>query len=166
MSYLLTEEMVREAVDLVRPAIDHIRTTFAKRSHGHLIVVDPNSGSEPENLYEESWGDPATEWEHSYDLIAQGKADLCFYTGRNSRTVVTEEPYLLGEGHTQWVGAIVSGPSRRLVVSYSGAEDYVDEMICYLVAAAIQMVSRRAFANLPAELDFPWDEEDEEPNYR
>lgn len=159
MTQLLTEELVREAVDLVRLAIDDIRVNFAKRGDGHLVVGDPLVSRDItlRFLYQESFGHKK-HWEHPYDDIARAKGQISHRTGQNARVVATEEPWMFAEGNTKFVGGIAYGPSKRLIVAYSGAEDYIDEMICLLVAAAIQAVCRRAYLGLPAEMDFPWED--------
>lgn len=157
MTQLFTEELAREAVGLVVSAIANAGIVFAKRSDGHLVILDPHVSRdvEPRILYEMSFGNPKR-WEHPYDEIARAKARLSFRTGQNTRIVATEEPWLFREGDTKYVGSVVSGPSNLLVVAFSGAEDYVDEMYSHWVAAAIQAVCRRAYHNLPAENNFPW----------
>lgn len=147
---------MRRAVDLVRPAINQL---LADTTGGYLCVPDPHASRDVavRFIYEESFGDP-DEWEYDYLAIARSKAGTSYRTGTNSRIVATEEPYLLREGDTQYVGAVVFGPSRRLVVAFSGLKDYLDEMIDYWVAAAIQAVSREEHLSVTADDEdvFPW----------
>lgn len=154
---LLNRGLVQEAVSLVLPAIENVLTTIAKRRDGFLAVANPHGSrdNDPSFIFELCFGDSAT-WEHPFDEIAKGKARVSWRTGLNTRRIAVEEPYLYYTGDTKFVGGVAWGPSGRLVVVYSGAEDYLDELICNMVAASIQALSRREYANIPPEQDFPW----------
>lgn len=144
MSYILTRNLVYLAVNIIRPSIVKIiRSELAGgRPNLHLVVLDPGT----ENiLYEESFGEDKTKWKYPYDEIARSKARLCQRTGMVARNVQKDAPWLYEKGDTRYVGGVIK---NGLAIAASGLQDYLDEMISWMVFSAIQGLCRDYIAKI------------------
>jgi hypothetical protein len=138
MSYVLTAGVARQAVEMVRPAIEaFLSSEFAGgRRSLHLVVLKPGTMS---ILHEETIGEGREGWRNPYDEVALAKARLCFRTGLAARTVQTDAPWLFEEGDTRFPGGVIE---NGLVVAASGLKDHFDEMFSWMVLSAIQALCR------------------------
>lgn len=145
-SYILTEEIAREAIEIITPMLaDKIlgSEVAGGRQNLHIVVLKPGSD---EILYEESFGDDRSAWRHPYDEIARAKARICQRTGMVGRTLQKDAPWLYEPGDTRYVGGVIE---NGLVVAASGLQDYLDEMISWMVLSAIQGLCRDYIAKIP-----------------
>ena len=145
MSILLTKDLAQRAVDLVRPSIEKILGSelAGGRPSLYLAVLTPGSDL---LLYEESFGEPEVTWKYPYDDIALAKTHLCQRTGMVARNVQRDAPWLYEKGDTRYVGGVIE---NGLVVAASGLQDYLDEMISWMVLSAIQGLCRDVIAKIP-----------------
>ncbi|MDO8686890.1 MAG: hypothetical protein Q7K11_01625 [Candidatus Berkelbacteria bacterium] len=145
-SYILNWELANWAVQIAESLIDEILDSqlAGGRSTIHIVILDPSDGN---ILYEETLGnlDKST-WRHPYDDLARAKAQLCHRTGMVARTVVNDAPWLLEEGDTHYAGGAYE---NGLVVAASGLQDYLDEMISWVVLSVIQGLCRHAVSAIP-----------------
>lgn len=132
MSVILTRELAKQAVDVVRPAIEALLGSelAGGRKNLHLVILNPTDGTV---LHEESWGDETT-WAHPYDEIARAKARQCYRTGVAGRKLQTSTPWLYEPGDTRYAGGVVEDGQ---VVAASGLKEYFDEMVSWMVFNAI-----------------------------
>lgn len=150
MSYILTTNLAREAVGLVRPVIANLLGSelTGGRSNLHIVILDPETG---DPIYEKSFGDRST-WCIPYDSIARSEAQIAYRTQMVVRTVRGDAPWLYESGDTRYVGGAVE---NQLVVAASGLQDHFDEMISWMVLSAIQALCRDYIAKVSStELDY------------
>ena len=139
-----------KAFDIVNPAIQQaMKSGIVNRQAGFLVVLDPATPWEPKYkkaderfeeeivLFNNFFGHP-DHWEYPYDKIALSKAFISWKTGRSSREVQLEAPYLYEAGMTKYGGSAV-GPGG-LVVAFSGVEEHFDQMFSEMMRAAIKGV--------------------------
>ena len=145
MSHILTKAIAREAIEMVRPMLTAkiLRSELAGgRPNLHIVVLEPGS---KEILCEESFGDDRSTWSHPYAEIARRKAWLCQRTGMVARNVQKDASWLYIAGDTRYVGGVIE---NGLVVAASGLQDYLDEMISWMVLSAIQGLCRDYIAKI------------------
>ncbi|MBI4175509.1 hypothetical protein HY523_02735 [Candidatus Berkelbacteria bacterium] len=145
MSFLLTPERTQEAIQLIRPAINvAMERKVFKRKHLHVVILDPAVpyGSEIHLpiLCEEQWGDPR-DWEHDYQKIAHDKAFLSWKHRLSTEQLQLMAPYLC-EGHdTLYWGSVCD---EGIVVAASGLQQWFDQMVARIIAAACKALCREA----------------------
>jgi hypothetical protein len=144
MSYFVNEDLVKRAVDMVRPMIDKLLGSdiTGGRPNLHLVVMVQE---EEKIIYQESFGEDRTTWKHQFDIIARKKAYLCKRTGMVARSVRNNAPWLYKIGDTRYVGGVIE---NGLIVAASGVQDHFDEMISWIVLSAIQGVCRDEMARI------------------
>ncbi|MBI2195854.1 MAG: hypothetical protein HYU48_02310 [Candidatus Levybacteria bacterium] len=142
MSHLLTVELAKQAIDLVRPAISAVLGSglTGGRPNLHLVILNPGTDR---ILHEESFGEEKRSWEYPFDEYARAKALLCQRTGIVGRTVQRDAPWLYEELDTRYVGGVIE---NGLVIAASGVQDHFDEMISWWILSAIQGLCRDAIA--------------------
>lgn len=155
--YFLTEEVAREAVEMVMPAIRAcIANGKFNRSHFHIgIVAGPGPGevadrgfnafSQDVILYELSEG-ANSDWEYPFDRYARTKAHMSWLTGQDTADL-KNHPELLRLGDTHYAGGINRG---GVVVAVSGFKDYDDHLVAEWIAAAIVAICRREYLKFVA----------------
>ena len=99
----LTVELVKEAVEIVRPTIESF--LLSERTGGrpnlHLVVLEPGYTV---ILYQASFGNPRATWKYDFDNFARAKAWQCERTGLVGRNVLRDAPWLVVAGGTRYVG--------------------------------------------------------------
>ncbi len=128
MSYMLTNDAVKQAFDRVEPmrSAEHV----LKRQDGYVLVAD---ASRPYNVHglhivgARTYGDPQ-QWEHPFMRVCMSKGDICWRTGLSTREIVHLKPWLLEDGDTPWEGGIIMDD---IIVAYSGAAAEDDEAIAF-----------------------------------
>ncbi len=153
----LTAGTCESALTLIKPVLD---LGAFKRTDGELIVLNPNvpytreyaslekriaAGDEEalkffwDEVVLKSWEfGERSGWEHPYDRVAASKAFISWRTGLPSHMVQQLYPYLYNEGDTKWGGsAVLPG---GLVIAFSGAEWYYDQMISEMMGSSIKAV--------------------------
>jgi len=132
----LTLDLVNEAVDLVKPTI--IRLLRSERAcDKNIYIVVGLQGSD--FLYEGYFGEDPSKWEHDYGKFARAKARACQRTGMVGRTFLRDAPWLVKPSDTWYPGGVFE---NGLVVAASGPQDHFDEMISWMILAAIQGLCR------------------------
>jgi hypothetical protein len=168
VSYLLTAEMAKKAVDMARPAIlAAMESGMFKRKALHIVVMNPATrpwqveNEEDAILYEESFGDPAT-WETHYDEIARAKAIESWRYDLPTHVIRETMPYLLQANEDRsdtmyWGSAYLLG----LVVAGSGVQPCYDEWSGYMVAAGCRALCIEKMQKMleNKERDFVWQRE-------
>lgn len=145
-SVLLTPELARRAVELMRPSIELALSDPAVSGLGvlHLVVMSPRRTTrttssaddfEASILHEQSIG-PRERWDVDYAAFARNKARLSWLHGEDSRQLVLMRPHLLdsSDAHQAWGSACLDG----LVVAASGAQPIWDEAFAVGVAAVLR----------------------------
>jgi len=139
-SAILTEELVREAIKIVKPAIDQLLASadLAKRSALAVVVLDPINGL---SIYNGIFGTvPPSEWERDYAGIANAKASTAYQTHLDTGVGVFLEPHMLHKGHARYQGGVIF---HGIAVGVSGIQSYLDEMVAYMIAAACRGLCQR-----------------------
>ena len=144
MSLILTQGVVMEAIGIVKPLIDQILGSdlTGGRPNLHLVVLNPGTS---DILHEVSFGHDKSTWEYPFDEIARSKAFLCQRTGMVGRTAQKDAPWLYETDDTRYVGGVIED---GLVVAASGVQDHFDEMVSWMVLAAIQGLCRDFIAKI------------------
>ncbi len=149
VSCLLSAEVAKEAIEMVRPAIlAAMKSGFLKRSALYIVVMNPVTRPheiEDERdaiLYEEFIGDlPRDQWSGNYDDFARSKGIISWRTGLPTHLVREMRPYLLQANDDTsdtifWGSVVLDG----LTVAGSGVQSYGDEWASNLVAATCRML--------------------------
>lgn len=150
----LTADHCAEALAIARPTIEFSMKNVAKREHGNLVVSNPRIPYEPKYkgwsidpedpfedlvLFEHQWGDLDL-WASPYKHVSRSKLYASWKTGLSTRMIQQMAPWLYEELWTKWPGSVVE---LGLVVSFSGVEDYFDEMFSGVYLAALKGVLLR-----------------------
>lgn len=165
-SYLLSRDVAKKAVDIVRPVILAGRKSGVLED-GNLHVVIMNPVARPHHvtnkrkaiLYEESFGQSAL-WKYPLDEIARAKAFESWRTGLSTHEIVEARPYLLqaddGHADTVYYGSVVL---EGIAVGVSGGDPHVDEMLAHMIAAACRALCIEAMQKLKVERgrNFVWE---------
>ncbi len=133
----LTENLVAEAVEIVRPTIKKFLQSGRTGGRHDLYLVVLKPGSE-EILYETFFSYPKS-WKYPFDKIAIAKALQCKRTGMVGRNVLKDAPWLMKPGDARYAGGVIE---NGLVVAASGVQDHFDEMISWMVLSVIQGLCR------------------------
>jgi hypothetical protein len=139
MSYILTEELARLAVQSVRPMFrSYFSAGLVKRDDLWIVVMDPTKPYDSVRhfqfsiLGEYKFGNPGDK----YKDVARSKARVSWRTGLPSHLVQQNAPFLLLKGDTKWGGSTVT--PEGLVVACSGVEWYMDQHMSEVIASAIK----------------------------
>lgn len=142
MSYLLSMQLLGEAVDAVTPVFkEYFRKEMIKRDELWVVVVNPVlpygsvSSFEQAIMFEKGIGYP----DPKYREVARSKAKISWRTGLPSHVVQQQAPYLLTDGDTKWGGSTVT--PEGLIVACSGVEWYMDQLMAEMIAATIKALS-------------------------
>ncbi len=143
MSVFVTYEMAQRAIELALPSIEAMMNGgIAKRKHGYLIIgtIDQDA---PGPVLAASWafGYPS-EWEHPYGNIALDKYLITNEYGMSTREVHDKYPEKVGSLRTPYKGSDFD-KEYGLIVAYSGADDYIDEVIAGVVLKILIGLIRR-----------------------
>lgn len=138
MSWILTQQLARQAIELVLPVLALMTEQgIVKRRDMHIVVLDPTHTGRFEDsaiLCEHQVGD-VRKWEHSYDAIALKKAKMSFEHRLPSQVIVEQVPYLLEGGDTKYFG---NACQDGLIVAASGVEPWFDQMVSEMIVAVIR----------------------------
>lgn len=131
---LITEEMAKQAIELVMPMIDKmVEKEILFRREGYIIVatIDKKRRGGYKVLVEHPIGDPEA-WIYPYVQICHGKVRMSARTGMSARKVIALHPELIRPGDSKYIGSAVMGD---LVVGFSStAQGHVDEIVSYSIA--------------------------------
>jgi hypothetical protein len=135
VSFFLTEDVARQAVNFVLPAVQAlIDAKVVKRGDMHIVIGKPDidAGSISREvwymdgiLYQHSLG-IRSKWGNPYDEIARSKCYLSWRHGMPTQLIQACAPHLLERGDTGYYGSAVS---HGLAVACSGVQPYFDQMI-------------------------------------
>lgn len=142
MSHLLTQEVARQAVGFVLPALQPLIEggTF-KCGDLHIVIANPSvaAGSMTESqwyeggiLYEHSVGERSA-WQFPFDKIARSKCHLSWRYVMPTQVLQALAPHLLNAGDTVYYGSAVRD---GLVVACSGVQPFYDQMVSAWVLEA------------------------------
>lgn len=150
--YFLTEQVAKEAVEMVMPAIRAcIADGTFNRPHFHITIVAGPGPTEVVDrgfdaftqdvvLYEVSEGDKKA-WEYPFDRYARTKAHMSWLTGLDTMDL-KNHPEMLRLGDTYYAGGI---NRNNVVVAVSAFKDYDDHLVAEWIAAAITAICRREY---------------------
>ena len=146
------EQLAREAVELVMPAISELLGKYAKRKQLHIVVMDPRvkpwEGSFDEAvLHERSVGEPG-EWEHDYRGIARSKAKQAWRNGQANIITQMLAPATLKNGDTIFCGSF---EYCGVIVAASGVEPWFDMLVSAWVATALQQLAQHKIQKFKTE---------------
>ena len=144
MSFILTRDLAKQAVEIVRPTIEAFLGSdlTGGEKNLYLVILNPSDGK---ILYEEPFGSRATTWNHPYAKIARAKGKQCYRTGLTGRKIKTQCPWLIEPGDTRYAGGIIED---GLAIAASGLLEHFDEMISWMVFNAIQALCRDFMAKM------------------
>lgn len=151
---LLTEEMVREAVELALPSIRAILENHTWGPKGVVIAVKYHGrsdryGYDPYiHVMDElgPLGNSTKLWGLDFVQVVLAKLEVSVRHGRPSREVVTNMPWALGVGDSLYGGAVAE--DSHLAVAVSGSYQEVDEAIAWIVWNIVWMLCTRKIAEL------------------
>ncbi|MDO6459145.1 hypothetical protein Q4485_00390 [Granulosicoccaceae sp. 1_MG-2023] len=133
-------QIAREAVALVRPAIDKLLEQ-AVRQEMHIVIMDPRimpweADFSEAVLYEESIrsGKP---WEKPFDEFARNKAAQAWRRRQPNAVVQTLHPSSLRDGDLPFYGSFVYGD---VVVGCSGVEQWFDSLVSGWIALSFEQL--------------------------
>ena len=131
--YAITE-LAEQALALALPTIEALMESHTSRKLMGIVMLGPSG----EIVLERGIGPDADRPEfaellQTFGAIACSKAEIHFRTGRPSREVHDRAPHLLLVGDTVYGG---SAAYEGLIVAGSGVQDYFDETIAAILAAA------------------------------
>ena len=141
--YEMYEQLAREAVELVMPAISELLGKYAKRKQLHIVVMDP--GMKPWEgsflkavLYERSVGEPG-KWEKDYRRIARSKAKQAWRDSQANIITQMLAPATLESGDSVFWGSF---EYYVVIVAASGIEPWFDMLVSAWVATALQQLAQ------------------------
>lgn len=148
-----TPQMVSLAINTALPTIHEMQETkIAKRFHGHITVSTIDEwGGDATRLGSYSLGVRGN-WLHPYKEIAENKEGISLRTGLTTREVHEDYPELIVEGDVPWKGTAVN-KKYKIVVAFSGVDEYIDEAIAEIVLAIIVGLIREEEAKQAAAED-------------
>jgi hypothetical protein len=145
------QELVADAIDLVRPSIERLfeRTV---RQELHIVVMNPRmkpwEGSfEDALLHQQSLGQPE-QWDKPYDELARQKARQAW---RNRSPNIYQQlvhPSSLQEDDVLFMGTFVYGD---IVVACSGVQPWYDMLISGWIALTIEQLSMHEYQTIKQE---------------
>lgn len=154
MALLLTEELVREAIQLALPSV---REVVAKHTWGPLgvaIVIDAKGLEKPFLFAMDELG-PRENWKNrkgefsDFLEIARLKAQLAKRYGSPTSSIVASHPWSLEEGEFFYAGGVAE--DTDLAVGASGAFGDTDEACAWIVFSIIQLLCKRKIAEMQAQ---------------
>jgi len=149
---VMHEQLAREAVELVMPAIYELLDRYAKRKDLHIVVMDPRvkpwEGSFDEAvLHERSVGD-SSKWKDDYRRIARSKAKQAWRDGQANIITQMLAPATLKNGDTVFWGSF---EYYGVIVAASGIESWFDMLVSAWVATALQQLAQHKVQQLKTE---------------
>lgn len=138
---IITNEMVRNAIEITRPAALSILRCPDSVWGPKWVVgrVQVPSGFLTNFMFGKklrwnpSWGKEIDFWE-----IAIKKLDLCQREKKNSSTIVSEEPWILKRNEYLYAGGVFDSGFTAAV---SGAKGWADETIASILVQNIKMLA-------------------------
>lgn len=122
------------ALKVVIPGIEAaMASSIVKRSHLAIHIARRCPDGTYETLHEYVIG-ARKEWEHPYDLIAEGKTVITARTGLPSRIVQLLHPELLLPSDVRFWGNWIEGD---LIASCSGVQPWYDEAFSKMLLSAM-----------------------------
>lgn len=157
----VTPELCKQAFDLILPAVKQTcESGTANRYAGTFVVLSPLARAAAATwaaealkagylhelpvetiMFEAQIGTPEANAEADFQAWARGKALVSLLTGLPSARVQQHYPHLYLPGLILWDGSTVRD---GLVVAFSGAEGWFDEMFSEWLASAIVGLCRHA----------------------
>lgn len=139
---ILTEELVRRAIKIVRPAAEEILKTETAVWGPRWVegrVMAPGVKEVAEFLFGwvDTW-DPEWGERRDFGKIAEAKLRVAEREGVNTSIVVALRPWNLKEGEGLYAGGAVRD---GICVAVSGAKSAADEAIAEMVISAIVMLA-------------------------
>lgn len=141
MARIITKEMVKKAIELVRPTAEAILNTEGttwgpKWMIGYVRVPELNTiraifGNR--TSWDEGWGE-----EKDFSEVAIDKIDAAARTGIDTSAIVALAPWLLEEGEYLYAGGV---SEEGIAVSMSGAKGRADEAIASILLSTIKMLA-------------------------
>ena len=136
---IITEKMLSKAWEVTREALEALHADgISSKNDGYIVVFAP--GIE----------DPIftrfimRTTPRKYRDIAHAKAALSLRTGKPSRVVQQEAPFLYQNGDVKFGGSSVRD---GLVVAFSGVQSVYDEMLCEIFISVIVAMCRDEMTN-------------------
>ncbi|MDO8470698.1 MAG: hypothetical protein Q7S63_01850 [bacterium] len=127
---LLTRDIAADAIRIALPAIVGLCAEATSQPKGVVIAIAGKGLPEPFTWTMEELGS-REKWELDFHQIALEKLLVSSRTGRASRKVIDEAPWLLEAGDSLYQGAVAE--DAGLAVSVSGSYSQVDEAIAWMV---------------------------------
>lgn len=136
MHPVLTDVLVGQAVDIVRPAIEAFLTSdqTGGRPNLHAVVMTDEG-----EWFHFDFGQDRSTWKHDFEKFATDKGLLVLRTGMTGSTMLRDAPWLLRVGDIRYAGGVTE---NGLVVACSGQFQHYDEMIAWWILSAIQGLCR------------------------
>ena len=151
MALLLTEELVREGINLALPTVRALTEKYTWGPQGVVIVVDAKGLSEqfvfvmkelgPRDTWKNRKGEPV-----DFEMVARYKASLARRMGKSTESVVNNSPWSLDEGNYFYAGG--AAEDSDLGVGASGAYGETDEACAWVVWNCIRLLCRRKIAEM------------------
>jgi hypothetical protein len=142
---ILTVEMIRKAVELVRPSANKILktkgTTWGPRwVMGYIALRDRKATVIPFTFgtFSEDWREEWGKYKN-FNEIALAKLEVVLREGMSTRLVVATQPWSLRPGEYLYPGGVIRG---NICVAVSGANGSTDEAIAEMVLSAIIMLAQ------------------------
>lgn len=147
---LLTEALVKNAVDLVTPVITQLINGTAEKKGIYIVVTDPDKPYKKKTVLEK-----AILWEGSvgegreFQAFAAGKAQVVWRTGKQSILTETGISLLPEEKDCVWSGsAVATFGAKTLIVAVSGLREYQDIYVAKLILATIELMIAQTIRTL------------------
>jgi len=147
---LLTEELVKNAVDLVTPIITQLINRTSGKKGVYIVVTDPNKPYKKKTAFEKAilWKDSVGDGEE-FQVFAAGKAQVVWRTGKQSILTETGISLLPEDKDCVWSGsAVTTFDSKTLIVAVSGLREYQDGYVARLILATIELMIAQTIQTL------------------
>ncbi|OGM19906.1 hypothetical protein A2955_04445 [Candidatus Woesebacteria bacterium RIFCSPLOWO2_01_FULL_37_19] len=151
MALLLTEELVREAINLALPSVRELTAKHTWGPKGVAIVVDAKGLSAPFVFVMDELG-PRGTWTNRKDefidflQVARMKAQLARRYGSTTSSIIANHPWSLEEGEYLYPGGVAE--DTDLGVGASGAYGDTDEACAWVIWNTILLVCKRKIAEM------------------
>ena len=146
------KSLAEEALDLVMPSIETLLVEKAKRTHVHIVIMDPRKKPWECEFTDAIWYERSITndepWERDYTAFARAKANQAWREGQHGIVVTALAPATLRHGDTVYDGSFCY---NGVIVACSGVEPYFDMLISAWVALAIQQLSQHQIQTYRAE---------------
>ena len=155
---IINPELVKTAIQKVRPAIEEFMAHNCKRQELAIVVTGTQAFFPDRKL---TTGDDdfidtcireeirnSKKWEHPFDVIALSKAQISARTGKGTAEL---PPHYRFAGETVWWGSVVLDD---IVVACSGVEPWYDTMFSGWIAATIKALAFDKFEKIDKSKNF------------